>query len=204
MQTLLLSKQGMPYLYLLHKEHYWFSKIFYNKFLFILLINCISTNLIVAHSFWKVYQNSNGCFSASLHFPCSHIFCYTYCVRFQTNKLGVCCVRVEKGMTLEKLRMGLSNFAKTSATPKAKSSGMGLTSFAKTSATPKPEPTKTGLSSFVNTSTAPRADPTESWVWSIAQTLAYGLRMPLFSCLLRIQQHHYNMPICWVDGLDGW
>ncbi|XP_062198121.1 uncharacterized protein LOC133900878 [Phragmites australis] len=50
-----------------------------------------------------------------------------------TNKLGVCCLRVEKGVTLEKLRMGLSNFAKTSASPKADPTRMGLSSFVKTS-----------------------------------------------------------------------
>ncbi|OEL19546.1 hypothetical protein BAE44_0019435 [Dichanthelium oligosanthes] len=61
----------------------------------------------------------------------------------QTNKLGVSCVRVEKGITLEKLRIGLSNFAKASASPKA-------------------DPTRTGLSSFVKTSAAPKAEPTES------------------------------------------
>uniref|UniRef100_A0A0A9GXB6 MDP1 n=1 Tax=Arundo donax TaxID=35708 RepID=A0A0A9GXB6_ARUDO len=59
-----------------------------------------------------------------------------------TNKLGVCCARVENGITLEKLRMGLSNFAKTSATPKAEPTEMGLRRFFKTSADPKAEPTE--------------------------------------------------------------
>ncbi|KAL6875778.1 hypothetical protein ACP4OV_013291 [Aristida adscensionis] len=59
------------------------------------------------------------------------------------NKLGVCCVRVEKGLTLEKLNMGLSNFANNSAIQKA-------------------EPTRMGLSGFVKTNAAQGAEPTES------------------------------------------
>ncbi|KAK3120119.1 hypothetical protein QOZ80_9AG0681960 [Eleusine coracana subsp. coracana] len=39
-----------------------------------------------------------------------------------TSKLGVSCVRLEKGVTLEKLGMGLSNFAKSFAAPKAEQS----------------------------------------------------------------------------------
>jgi hypothetical protein len=48
-------------------------------------------------------------------------------------------VRVEKGVTLEKLRMGLGNFAKSFGAPKAEQTQMGLSSFFKTSATPKAE-----------------------------------------------------------------
>lgn len=40
-------------------------------------------------------------------------------VLFQTRKLGVSCVPVEKGITLEKLRTGLSNYANGSASPNA-------------------------------------------------------------------------------------
>lgn len=50
-------------------------------------------------------------------------------------------MRVEKGVTLEKLRIGLSNFAKGSASPKVENR-MGLSSFVKTSAAPKAEPTE--------------------------------------------------------------
>ncbi|TVU25618.1 hypothetical protein EJB05_28121, partial [Eragrostis curvula] len=60
----------------------------------------------------------------------------------QTNKLGVCCVRVEKGVTLEKLRMGLGNYAKSVAIPKAEQTQMGLKSFFKTSAASKTEETE--------------------------------------------------------------
>ncbi|GJN38315.1 hypothetical protein PR202_gb27345 [Eleusine coracana subsp. coracana] len=58
------------------------------------------------------------------------------------SKLGVSCVCVEKGVTFEKLRMGLGNFAKSSAAPKAEQTQMGLRSFFKTSAAPKPHETE--------------------------------------------------------------
>ncbi|KAL6659739.1 hypothetical protein ACP70R_002568 [Stipagrostis hirtigluma subsp. patula] len=54
-----------------------------------------------------------------------------------TTKLGVCCVRVEEGITLQKLGIGLSSFAKTSTAPKAEQIRMGLGSFVKTSAAQK-------------------------------------------------------------------
>jgi hypothetical protein len=44
-------------------------------------------------------------------------------VLFQTRKLGVSCVLVDTGITLEKLRTGLSNYANRSASPNAEPAG---------------------------------------------------------------------------------
>lgn len=51
-------------------------------------------------------------------------------------------MRVNKGVTLEKLRIGLGNFAKSFAAPKAEQKQMGLGSYFKTSTTVKAHETE--------------------------------------------------------------